>query len=90
MCEICGTKFKGKHRVGAQHRHARLIHGVDGKQKEYPCAASGCQKVYKRTDARLNHYRKEHPNLAAPAEPRKLFFSTTQYGEGDNDLDDSF
>jgi hypothetical protein len=43
----------------------RLKHGkIQGREeKEYPCEASNCSKRYMRQDARLKHYRKEHPQL---------------------------
>jgi hypothetical protein len=67
----CNARYSGKYRLGNLQRHRRLDHGVDGKQKEYPCAVSDCPKTYKRQDARLKHYRNYHPELAGPAESRK-------------------
>jgi hypothetical protein len=67
----CEARYSGKYRRGNLQRHHRLHHGVDGQQREYPCAASDCMKTYKRQDARLKHHRKHHPKLARPAESRR-------------------
>lgn len=34
----------------------RLVHN----EVRYPCGVNGCDKIFNRNDARLNHYRKEH------------------------------
>jgi uncharacterized Zn-finger protein len=61
----CPTEFKGKYQRGNLQRHMRLKHGkIQGREeKEYPCEASNCSKIYMRQDARLKHYRKKHPQL---------------------------
>jgi len=54
-------------------RHIRTKHGISDKvAREFPCAGHGCEKTFKRKDARLNHERKAHPELGRrPAVPRK-------------------
>jgi hypothetical protein len=34
------------------------------------CESLGCNRVFKRKDARLKHYRKHHPELASDPVPR--------------------
>jgi hypothetical protein len=61
----CSKTFQGKYRRGTRQRHMRLKHGKARglEEKEYPCEAFGCRKFYMRQDARLKHYRKQHPEL---------------------------
>jgi uncharacterized C2H2 Zn-finger protein len=75
----CKASFHGPHRRGNQLRHLRTH------PREYPCEAVACEKVFQRQDARLKHYRKEHPELnMASAIPRKSERSSTLQPE---DLD---
>ena len=54
-------------------RHIRTKHGAPGGvAREYPCSKQGCGKIFRRNDAKLNHERKEHPELGRlSAVPRK-------------------
>jgi hypothetical protein len=67
VCHVCedDMQYAGKYRIGNLHRHMRLKHGIDGKEREYPCKAHDCPKTYRRQDARLKHYRKMHPELCS-------------------------
>jgi hypothetical protein len=70
----CQRTFQGKYRRGTRQRHMRLKHSntKGPEDREYPCEAMGCDKVYMRQDARLKHLRKVHPELrVAAAVPRK-------------------
>ena len=70
-CKACGQHFTGKYRRGNLARHARVAHEDDGELR-YLCDAERCDKRFKRKDARLKHYRKHHPELAArPPQVRK-------------------
>jgi len=63
-CEVvnCGQSFTGLYRRGNLGRHRRLIHGTG---RAYTCENDMCAKEFRRQDARLKHYRKYHPELAA-------------------------
>jgi hypothetical protein len=67
----CHATYRGKYRIGNLGRHLRIKHGANEQKREYPCEIEDCPKTYMRQDARLKHYRKEHPALAAPAESRR-------------------
>lgn len=70
FCRFCKTTFTGKHRRGNWQRHNRLKHG--DQDVSYPCQGADCKHKFKRTDARLKHYRKYHPHLASdPPKPRE-------------------
>lgn len=65
----CGETFHGKYRRGSLNRHMRLKHR--GSPGNYPCAERSCIKTFKRSDARLKHYRRHHPWRAnGPPVPR--------------------
>jgi uncharacterized Zn-finger protein len=66
--KACDAKFSGRYRKGNAARHRRLAHG--GGRTVYTCEDHRCGRVFKRRDARLKHYRKHHPELAAPFVPR--------------------
>ena len=57
----CGAIFTGGYRKGNLGRHRRLKH--DGQGVQYPCEGKKCKKSFCRTDARLKHYRTDHPEL---------------------------
>ncbi|KAI4641656.1 hypothetical protein J4E93_007754 [Alternaria ventricosa] len=65
----CTASFTGTYRKGNLVRHKRQRHDIGG-VIPYECEDLTCDKVFKRQDARLKHYRKYHPHLAA-APPRK-------------------
>ncbi|KAF1941785.1 hypothetical protein EJ02DRAFT_466234 [Clathrospora elynae] len=73
LCGIgrCSQGFTGVYGSGNRQRHWRLKHGPSQGTEEtaYPCEHPGCVKSYKRQDARLKHYRKQHAYLA-PGKPR--------------------
>lgn len=56
----CEATFTGRHGKGNRARHRRDYHG--GKEPII-CEDSKCDKVFKRSDARLKHYRSHHPHL---------------------------
>lgn len=59
------VQFKGGYRTESLPRHMRIRHGGNnGSWVEIPCKENGCGKIFRRTDARLKHYRKYHPHLA--------------------------
>ncbi|KAH7095734.1 hypothetical protein FB567DRAFT_37372 [Paraphoma chrysanthemicola] len=60
-CPSCSKIFAGDYRRGNLLRHMRLKHS--GLAREYHCEAEGCERVFRRHDARLKHYRNKHPNL---------------------------
>jgi uncharacterized Zn-finger protein len=65
--EGCTVIFKGEYRKGNLARHRRLKH-VDN-NRIYLCEG-GCGKKFNRQDARLKHYRRQHPHLVwKPREP---------------------
>lgn len=69
-CEYCEASFIGQYRRGNLGRHRRLLHTP----AQYPCGEPGCTRTFRRSDARLKHYRKHHPRMAeGPAIPRRLF-----------------
>lgn len=63
-CEVggCSQAFTGLYRQGNLGRHRRLVHGTGSR---YICGDITCAKEFRRQDARLNHYRKYHRELAA-------------------------
>ncbi|PVI08529.1 hypothetical protein DM02DRAFT_722749 [Periconia macrospinosa] len=65
----CTARFHGEYRKSNLARHIRLRHDRGG--RTYACEG-GCGKIFNRQDARLKHYRRQHPHLAsAPPIPRK-------------------
>ncbi|CBX99253.1 hypothetical protein LEMA_P084920.1 [Plenodomus lingam JN3] len=58
-CVQCTKPFRGRFQHGNLARHIKHSHGAV--ELQYPCFVSGCNKSYKRTDARLKHIRKQHP-----------------------------
>ena len=63
-CEVvdCRQAFTGLYSRGNLGRHRRLVHGTGSR---YVCGDDTCAKEFRRQDARLKHYRKYHPDLAA-------------------------
>ncbi|KAH8731165.1 hypothetical protein GQ44DRAFT_722808 [Phaeosphaeriaceae sp. PMI808] len=66
----CKKMFQGKYRRGTLHRHMRLKHNNE-QEREYKCEAHGCNKVFKRQDARLKHHRSKHLELGCPGPLRR-------------------
>ncbi|KAF1946154.1 hypothetical protein EJ02DRAFT_262904 [Clathrospora elynae] len=58
----CLASFSGMYRKGNLARHQRHNHN---RTRICICESESCDKVFKRQDARLKHYRKYHPRLAA-------------------------
>ncbi|CAI6248039.1 unnamed protein product [Periconia digitata] len=66
----CNARFHGEYRKSNLARHYRLRHDRGG--RTYVCEGGCDDKVFKRQDARLKHYRRKHQHLALPAAvPRK-------------------
>ncbi|KAF2131480.1 hypothetical protein P153DRAFT_383581 [Dothidotthia symphoricarpi CBS 119687] len=61
-CEVCKTVFTGQYRKGNLNRHKRHKHKEA--EAEYPCEDDNCAKTFKRMDARIKHYRRQHRHLA--------------------------
>jgi hypothetical protein len=78
----CQTFFTGDYRRGNLGRHRRLRHG----NKFYVCEDDTCAKEFKRQDARLKHYRKYHPDLAAST-PYVARSAGSRRPRGDPDVD---
>lgn len=65
VCSVdgCDITFTGKYRRGNMGRHVRRQHmGLPG---DYLCAHPHCPRTFNRSDSRLKHYRRHHPELAA-------------------------
>jgi hypothetical protein len=62
--EGCAANFSGTYRRGNLQRHMRLKHGAE--ERTYQCEAKNCRRIFKRQDARLKHYRKQHRWLLRP------------------------
>jgi histone demethylase JARID1 len=58
ICDICSATFTGEYRRGSMSRHTAQ-HSSTG----YLCAKPKCPKAFRRQDARLQHYRRKHPEL---------------------------
>lgn len=56
----CGVPFSGIYRAGNLARHKRAFHRGP---KVYFCEGENCDKIFKRPDARLKHYRRHHAHL---------------------------
>lgn len=54
----CGKTFHGEYRKGNLARHQKQVHK---NQASFKCAS--CERLFRRGDARLKHYRKEHKDL---------------------------
>ncbi|KAH8637862.1 hypothetical protein IG631_05632 [Alternaria alternata] len=65
-CAFCPAKFAGIYARGNYGRHRRQKH-VDH-NREFQCEVSHCPKVFRRHDARLKHYRRQHPDLVHNSE----------------------
>lgn len=61
-CTSCPAEFRGRYRKGNLARHIKVFH-QDLFNMYYTCEFPGCGKTYRRTDARLKHERKSHPEL---------------------------
>lgn len=71
MCHFddCSATYTGQYQRGNLGRHIRLVHNA----VRYPCSVHGCERVFNRQDARLNHYRRVHTEdlpLLRPPLPR--------------------
>jgi hypothetical protein len=78
----CGAIYTGEYRRGNLGRHRRQKH--DGEKVQYPCEGKDCKKTFRRTDARLKHYRTEHPELArGPAVSRNSSSSRRRSAQTD-------
>lgn len=63
-CPHCNQIFTGTLRKSNMSRHIRTKHGAPGtRAREYLCSSRVCGKTFRRSDAKLNHERKEHPEL---------------------------
>ena len=62
-CDVggCRQAFSGLYRRGNLGRHRRQKHREG---KAYMCEDDTCAKEFQRKDARLKHYRRNHPELA--------------------------
>lgn len=70
-CHYCQASFTGTFRKGNLGRHIRIFH--EKHKREWPCGVHGCYRVFKRSDARLKHQRKHHPELQLlRSSPRNL------------------
>lgn len=72
VCDIdaCGARFTGRYRKGNFCRHKRLAHN----SAKFPCNVRGCEKSFRRQDARLKHHRRRHADdlpLLKPPESRR-------------------
>ncbi|KAF2131384.1 hypothetical protein P153DRAFT_383495 [Dothidotthia symphoricarpi CBS 119687] len=66
----CDKEFHGEHRKGNRGRHRRQKHQKTG-AKTYSCEVKSCAQVFQRSDALLNHCRKDHPEIKKrPAQRR--------------------
>ncbi|PSN72825.1 hypothetical protein BS50DRAFT_169656 [Corynespora cassiicola Philippines] len=65
-CPQCDASFHGKHARGSLARHIR-----GHNKKPIKCEAEGCNKFFERSDARLKHYRKRHPDIRSDAPIRR-------------------
>jgi hypothetical protein len=73
--EGCKSEFNKSWGKGNLARHLRMKHKDGGRR--YICQVGSCASVFQRSDARLKHYRKEHPELVKkPMRPRKASNST--------------
>lgn len=61
-CPTCSKTFAGRYNRGNLSRHMRQNHGQTY-SANYPCEAESCTQTFKRSDARLKHYRKHHYHL---------------------------
>ena len=59
--------FEGEYAKGNRARHLITMHS----DKVYVCKVEECSEVFKRSDYRLKHYRKKHPELDVPAPTRR-------------------
>lgn len=82
----CGATFSGKYQKGNLARHIKRFHNSCD---VYECENSLCGAVFWRPDARLKHYRKRHPNLAAdkPYIPRGRQPRSARSPQPDQELD---
>lgn len=62
-CDVCGVEYSGRYRSGNLARHKRHKHNRRS-DILLRCLERSCGKVFKRQDARLNHVRIHHPELA--------------------------
>jgi hypothetical protein len=71
LMDGCPTTFTRLHQRGNRGHHLRHHH-----TNLHDCTCDVCGKGFKRTDARLKHIRKEHPELRVPGpkarEPGRL------------------
>jgi uncharacterized Zn-finger protein len=80
--EGCTTIFRGRYRKGNLARHKRHYHSGP---RVYICEDEGCDRVFRRQDARIKHYRKYHPHLTSgPAFSRKSHRFQSDYDIGSN------
>jgi hypothetical protein len=63
QCSECGADFTGTYCHSDLMRHVRAEH-AQGPGNTHPCKATGCDKVFQRKLARLEHELKRHPELS--------------------------
>lgn len=59
----CSAAYSGAYRKSNLARHTKLKH-KDAVAMRYVCADKTCNRAFKRQDARLKHYRQQHPYLS--------------------------
>jgi hypothetical protein len=80
--EGCTAIFSGRYCKGNLARHKRLNHSHG---RVYMCEDDDCDRVFRRQDARIKHYRKCHPQLTSgPAFSRKSHRIQSDYDVGSN------
>lgn len=67
VCQTCATHFEGEYARGNHARHMMTMHS----DKLYSCKVEGCGAIFKRSDYRLRHYRRAHPELDVPSHLRR-------------------
>ena len=70
----CTQSFNGAYARGNLGRHMRLKHSAHhADTREYECEDDACEKSFARPDARLKHYRRDHPHLASKSITRRPY-----------------
>lgn len=71
-CEHCRPTVKSYSGTYARRNLSRHIFQTHSSSDEFPCSVPNCPESFRRTDARLVHERRSHPELErAPAVRRK-------------------
>lgn len=71
ICPTCSQTYTGPYAHRNLARHISALHASNSTFLGVKCSMAGCEKTFRRDDARLVHERRMHPGLMRPVARRK-------------------